>query len=83
MMNTPPKVSLSDIRTSILYGFPLTIEECGHLYYDGDGVTKNTEEAYVWYKIAQYSGNHTVESLVNYVDSKLIKPNRRKLLSRA
>jgi hypothetical protein len=34
-MNTHAKASLSDIRTSILHGFPLTTEECGHLFYDG------------------------------------------------
>ena len=82
-MNTHAKASLSNIRTSILYGFPLTTEECGHLYYDGDCVSKNIEEAYVWYKVAQCSGNHVVDSLVNYIDAHLIKPNRRKLLSRA
>ena len=38
MMNTHPKVSLSDIRTMILCEYPLSAEECGHQYYDGDGV---------------------------------------------
>ena len=82
-MNTPPKVSLSDIRTMILSGFPLSTEECGHLYYDGDGVGKSLEEAYVWYQVAQCAGNHRVGSLVNHLDSRLIKSKRRKLSSRA
>ena len=83
MMNTPPKVSLSDIRTMILSGFPLSTEECGHLYYDGDGVGKSLEEAYVWYQVAQCAGNYTLDSLVNHLDSRLIKSKRRKLSSRA
>ena len=37
-MNTRPKVSLSDIRIMILCEYPLSTEECGHLYYDGDDV---------------------------------------------
>ncbi len=82
-MNTQAKVSLSDIRTMILFGFPLSTEECGHLYYDGDGLTKNIEEAYVWYRVAQCSGNHKVDSLVNYLDSKLTTSKCLKLSSRA
>ena len=82
-MNAHAKVSLSDIRTMILSEFPLSTEECGHLYYDGDGVGKSLEEAYVWYQVAQCAGNHRVDSLVNHLDSRLIKSKRRKLSSRA
>ena len=82
-MNTHAKVSLSDIHTIILSGFPLSTEECGHLYYDGDGVGKSLEEAYVWYKVAQCAGNTTVDSLVKHLDSRLVKSKRRKLSSRA
>jgi len=60
-MNTHPKVSLSDIRIMILCEYPLSTEGCGHHYYDGDGVNKNQEEAYVWYRVAQCSGNHKVD----------------------
>ena len=83
MMNTHAKVSLSDIRTMILSGFPLSTEECGHLYYDGDDIGKSLEEAYVWYQVAQCAGNHRVDSLISYLDSRLIKSKRRKLSSRA
>ena len=82
-MNTHPKVSLSDIRTMILSGFPLSTEECGHLYYDGDGDNKNLEEAYVWYRIAQCAGNRGVGSLVDYLDATLTKSRCCKLSSRA
>ena len=74
-MNTRPKVSLSDIRTMILCEYPLSTEECGRHYYDGDGVTKNIEEAYVCYRVAQYAGNHKVDSLINYIGSKLVRSN--------
>ena len=46
-MNTPMKISLSDIRLMILCEFPLSTEEFGHQYYDGDGVSKNLEKAIV------------------------------------
>ena len=82
-MNTHAKVSLSDIRTMILSGFPLSTEECGHLYYDGDGIGKSLEEAYVWYRIAQCAGNHKVDPLVNYLGSTLVKSKCLKLSSRA
>ena len=82
-MNTHTTVSLSEIRTMILCEHPLSTEECGHLYYDGDGVTKNIEEAYVWYRVAQCAGNHRVDSLVNYLNTRLIKSHRLKLSSRA
>ena len=36
----------------------MSTEEYGHLFYDGDGVIKNREEAYVWYRIALCAGNH-------------------------
>ena len=82
-MNTHTTVSLSDIRTMILCEYPLSTEECGHLYYDGDGVTKNIEEAYVWYQVAQCAGNHRVDSLIRYLDTKLIKSTCCNLSSRA
>ena len=82
-MNTHCKLSLSDIRTMILFEFPLSTEEYGHLYYDGDGVTKSLEEAYIWYIIAQCSGNHRVDCLVNYLNSRLMKPTCKKLSSKA
>jgi len=82
-MNTHHKLSLSDIRTMILCDFPLSSEEYGHLYYDGDGVTKSLEEAYIWYIIAQCSGNHRVDCLVNYLNSRLMKPTCKKLSSKA
>ena len=82
-MATQTSISLSDIRTMILCEYPLSTEECGHHYYDGDGVTKNLEEAYVWYRVAQCAGNHNVDSLVNYLGSTLVKPKCLKLSSRA
>ena len=44
-----------------------------HLYYDGEGVNKSLEEAYIWYQVAQCAGNHRVASLAVYVASKLMK----------
>ena len=82
-MSTKIKQSLSDIRLMILTSYPLSTEELGHLYYDGDGVTKNIEEAYVWYRVAQCAGNHDVDSLVNCLNTKLIKTKRLRLSSRA
>ena len=82
-MATQTGISLSDIRTMILCGYPLSTEECGHQYYDGDDVTKNIEEAYVWYRVAQCAGNHDVDSLVNCLNTKLIKTKRLRLSSRA
>ena len=82
-MNPRPNVSLSDIRMMILCEYPLSAEECGHQYYDGDGVTKNIEEAYVWYRVAQCAGNHEVDSLVNYLGPTLVKSKCLKLSSRA
>ena len=83
MMNTRPNVSLSDIRMMILCEYPLSTEECGHQYYDGDDVNKSLEEAYVWYRVAQCSGNHNVDSLVDCLGSKLVKSKCLKLSSRA
>jgi len=83
MMNTRPKVSLSAIRIMILCGYPLSTEECGHQFYDGDGVNKSREEAYVWYRVAQCAGNHKVDSLVNYLGSTLVRSKCLKLSSRA
>ena len=48
-----------------------------------DGVTKNIEEAYVWYRVTQCAGNHNVDSLVNCLNTKLIKTKRLRLSSRA
>jgi TPR repeat protein len=82
-MNTHCKPSLSDIRTMILCEYPLSTEEYAHLYYDGDGVKKSLEEAYVWYQIAQCAGNHKVDSLVSYLDATLNMSKCCKLSSRA
>jgi len=82
-MATQTSISLSDIRTMILCGYPLSTEECGHQYYDGDGVNKSREEAYVWYRVAQCSGNHKVDPLVNYLGSTLVSSKCLKLSSRA
>ena len=76
-------MTLSDIRMMILCEYPLSTEECGHHYYHGDGVTKNIEEAYVWYQVTQCAGNHRVDSLVKYLDTTLINTKRLKLSSRA
>ena len=83
MMNTRPKVSLSDIRIMILCEYPLSTEERGHHYYDGDGVSKNLKEAYVWYRVAQCSGNHKIDLLVNYLGSRLVRSKCLRLSSRA
>ena len=77
------KPSISDIRTMIFCAYPLSIEEYAHLYYDGDGVNKSLEEAYVWYTVAKLSGNHSVDCLVNYLNSRLTKSTCNKLSSRA
>jgi hypothetical protein len=82
-MCTHCKLSLSDIRTMTLCAYPLSTEEYAHLYYDGDGVNKNLEEAYVWYTVAQFSGNHSVDCLVNFLNSRLMKSTCDKLSSRA
>lgn len=82
-MNAQKKISLSSIRTMILCAYPLSIEEYGHCYYDGDGVNKSPEEAYVWYRVAQCAGNRNVDCLINYLSSKLTKAARDKLSSRA
>ena len=82
-MNVLTHMSLSDIRIMILCDFPLSTEEYGHLFYDGDGVIKNREEAYVWYRISQCAGNHKVDSLVSYLDATLKKSKCCKLSSRA
>jgi TPR repeat protein len=41
--------------------------ECGNCYYDGDGVAKDLEEAYVWYKVAQLAGDNRVGGLVDSI----------------
>jgi len=83
-MNTRANISLSDIRMMILCEYPLSTEEYGHCFYDGDdGVIKDIEEAYVWYRIAQYAGNHRVGSLVNHIGRQLTKAQCHRLSSRA
>ena len=82
-MYTHSKISLLDIRTLILCEFPLSTEEIGHQYYDGDGVNKSLEEAYVWYLVAQCAGNHNVDSLLDFLGSKLMQSKCCKLSSRA
>ena len=82
-MSARCKLSLSDIRTMILCSYPLSTEEYAHFYYDGDGVNKSLEEAYVWYTVAQFSGNHDVDCLINYLNSRLMKSTCDKLSSRA
>ena len=82
-MSLRPNITLSDIRMMILCEFPLSTEEIGHQYYDGEGVSKSLEEAYVWYQVARCAGNHKVDSLVNYLDSKLTTSKCLKLSSRA
>ena len=84
-MSTPTPFSLSSVQTMILCGYPVSTEEFGHCYYDGDGdgVSKNLDEAFVWYRVAQCAGNHRVDCLVNYLDSKLEPHKRLKLISRA
>ena len=82
-MNTQTNITLSDIRMMILCGYPLSTEEYGHCYYDGDGVTRSTEEAYVWYRVAQWAGNHSVDSLVDYIGPTLTTSKYHRLSSRA
>jgi hypothetical protein len=82
-MYTPTKLSLSSVQAMILCEYPVSTEEFGHCYYDGDGVSKNLGEAFVWYRVAQCAGNHRVDCLVNYLDSKLEPHTRLKLISRA
>ena len=74
---------LSDIRLMILCQYPLSALEYGNCYYDRDGVTKDTEEAYVWYKVAQCAGDSQVDGLVDYIGSTLTKSKCYRLSSRA
>lgn len=82
-MHTNTKITLSDVHNMLVHSNPLSIEEYGHCHYDGYGVNKNIEEAYVWYKVAQYSGNHLVDGLVKYLDSNVVKKKSFRLSSRA
>jgi len=50
---------------------------------DGDRATKNVQKVYVWYGVAQYAGNLRVDSLVGYLNTKLIKSQYFELSSRA
>jgi TPR repeat protein len=81
-MNTSIKTSLSQIRMMILCEYPLSNEEYGHFYYDGDGVNKSTEEACVWYQVAQCADYHRVNSLIAYLSSRLLLSEIQKLSSR-
>ena len=74
---------LSDIRLMILAQYPLSALEYGNCHYDGDGLAKDLEEAYVWYKVAQCAGDNQVGGLVDYIGSTLAKPRCHRLLSRA
>jgi hypothetical protein len=74
---------LSDIRIMILCQYPLSALECGNRYYDGDGVAKDLEEAYVWYKVAQCAGVNQVGGLVDYIGSTLARSKCHRLSSRA
>ena len=83
-MSLRANIALSEVRMMILCQYPLSTSQYGHCYYDGDeGVTKDSEEAYVWYRVAQCAGNHNVDSLVNYIGSTLSKPKCLRLSSRA
>ena len=74
---------LSDIRMMILCQYPLSTLEYGNCYYDGDGVAKDLEEAYVWYKVAQCAGVNQVGGLVDSIGSTLAQPRCHRLSSRA
>ena len=82
-MSTQANIPLSDIRMMILCGYPLPTEEYGHFYYDGDEVTRSTEEAYVWYRIAQQAGNRSVDSVVDCIGPTLTTFKCHRLSSRA
>lgn len=83
-MSLRANVTLSDVRMMILCQYPLSTEEYGNCFYDGDkGVTKDIEEAYVWYKLAQCTGNNNVDSLLHYIGSTLTKSKCLRLSSRA
>ena len=83
-MNLRTNITLSDIRMMILCQYPLSTEEYGHCYYDGDeGVTKDPEEAYFWYRVAQCAGDNQVDDLVDYIGSTLTESKSLRLLSRA
>jgi len=74
---------LSDIRLMILCQYPLSALEYGNCYYDGDGVAKDLEEAYVWYKVAQCAGVNQVGGPVDSIGSTLAQPKCHRLSSRA
>ena len=82
-MNLRTNITLSEVRMMILCQYPLSTEEYGHCYYDGDGVTQDTEEAYVWYKVAECAGGSQVGGLVDYIGSTLAKSKCHRLSSRA
>jgi hypothetical protein len=74
---------LSDIRMMILCQYPMSALECGNCYYDGDGVSKSLEEAYVWYKVAEGAADSQVGGLVDSIGSTLAQPKCHRLSSRA
>ena len=82
-MSTQANITLSDVRIMILYEYSLPTEESGHQHYAGDGVRKNREEAYVWYRVAKCADNNKMDSLFNRLNTKLIRTKRLKLSSRA
>ncbi len=67
----------------ILCQYPLSALEYGNCYYDGDGVAKDLEEAYVWYKVAQCAGVNQVDDLVDSIGPTLTKSMCHRLSSRA
>ena len=82
-MSKRTKGKLSDIRMIILCQYPLSALEYGNCYYDEDGVTKDTQEAYVWYKVAPLAGDNRVGGLVDCIGSTLAQPKCHRLSSRA
>lgn len=82
-MSLRPNTTLSDIRLMTLCQYPLSALEYGNCYYDGDGVAKDTQEAYVWYKVAQCAGDNQVGGLVDPIGSTLAQPKCHRLSSRA
>tara|TARA_B110000908_G_C10145585_1_gene398884 strand:+ start:678 stop:956 length:279 start_codon:yes stop_codon:yes gene_type:complete len=82
-MSKRTKGKLSDIRLIILAQYPLFAAEYGNCFFDGDGVARDIEEAYVWYQVALCAGDNQVGGLVDYIGSTLAKSKRRRLSSRA
>ena len=70
-MTLRANISLSEVRMMILCQYPLSTSEYGHCYCDGDGVAKDPEEAYVWYKVAECAGVNQVGDLIDCIGSTL------------